>query len=514
MRSRTLQPLLVNSRSFKEDTVGCIPKNLYRAISYLYCVNPPDKYVEGSKIIVTVIDRTNLKAKLAQEIQHFQEQHPRSKVLYEEAKAHLLAGVPMNWMVRWAGSFPIFVQEASGAHFTDVDGHSYIDFCLGDTGAMTGHTPQATLDAVIEQVKRGVTYMLPTEDVIWVGTELSRRFGLPFWQFTLTATDANRFAIRLARHITGRKLILVFNYCYHGTVDETFISVQDGVVLPRRRNIGAAVNPGQTTRVIEFNNFDALETALAPGDVACVLAEPVMTNIGIVHPAPGYLDALREVTRRTGTLLILDETHTISAGVGGCTGAWDLHPDMLTIGKPIAGGIPAAVYGLSAEVADQIRSNTSMQEADTGGIGGTLAGNALSIAAMRATLEHVLTQETYDRTIPLTTHFVEGVQAGIDEFALPWHVTQLGCRAEYSFQADRPLNGGEAAAAVDADLDTYMHLAALNRGILMTPFHNMALISPATTQEDVDRHTQVFRESVVALVNEGSEKIVSSGRVD
>jgi len=454
----------------------------------------------GVKIIVTVVNRARLNMRLAQEQNMYLDKHPRSRVLYEEAKTHLLAGVPMNWMVRWAGKFPVFVQTASGAHFTDVDGLSYLDFCLGDTGAMTGHTPQPTIDAVIEQVKRGVTYMLPIEDVIAVSAELSRRFGLPFWQFTLTATDANRFAIRLARHITGRSMILVFNYCYHGTVDETFISMQDGVVLPRHRNIGAAVNPALTTRVIEFNNLAALEAALAPGDIACVLAEPVMTNIGIVHPEPGYHEALREITRRTGTLLILDETHTISAGPGGCTGAWGLQPDMLTVGKPIAGGIPAAVYGLSAEVAYQIRSNTSTQEADTGGIGGTLAGNALSIAAMKATLDHVLTQETYNRTIPLAERFCAGVQSVIDEFQLPWHVTQLGCRVEYAFSETPPLNGGEAAAALDHDLDSYMHLAALNRGILMTPFHSMALISPATTQADIDTHTGVFRECVQALM--------------
>lgn len=440
--------------------------------------------------------------RLAQEQQIFLDRNPRSKMLYEQAKTNLLAGVPMNWMVRWAGSFPLFVQSAHNAHFTDVDGHEYLDLCLGDTGAMTGHTPEATLKAVAEQIQRGITYMLPTEDVIWVGAELARRFGLPFWQFTLTATDANRFAIRLARHITKRNMIVVFNFCYHGTVEETFITMQDGVVLPRRGNIGPAVNPALTTRVIEFNDLTALEAALAPGDVACVLAEPVMTNIGIVHPEPGFHDALREITRRTGTLLIMDETHTISAGPGGCTRAYGLEPDILTIGKPIAGGIPAAVYGLSAEVARQISTRASNQEADTGGIGGTLAGNALSIAAMRATLEHVLTQETYDYTIPLATRFVEGVQSVIAEFDLPWHVTQLGCRAEYAFQPSEPRNGGEAADAVDAELDVYMHLAALNRGILMTPFHSMALISPETTAEDVDFHTRVFHDSAAALIRD------------
>jgi len=410
----------------------------------------------------------------------------------------------MHWMTRWAGPFPLFVREAQGAHFTDADGRRYLDLCLGDTGAMTGHAPPATVRAVTEQARRGSTFMLPTEDAIWVGEELTRRFGLPYWQTALTATDANRFAIRLARHVTRRPYILVFHWCYHGTVDETFVALRRGVAGPRAGNLGPPVDPAATTRVVEFNDLPALEAALSPRDVACVLAEPVMTNIGIVHPDPGYLDALREITRSTGTLLILDETHTISAGPGGCTRAMGLSPDMLTIGKPIAGGVPAAVYGFSAGVAESVRDSIRVDESDTGGVGGTLAGNALSLAAMRATLEHVLTDAAYARTIPLARRFTEGVLGEITARRLPWHVTQLGCRAEYWFRAEPPRNGSEAAAAIDPELDRYMHLSALNRGILMTPFHNMALICPDTTESDVDLHTRVFRESVERLL--GSEE--------
>ena len=446
------------------------------------------------------IDRGRLEALLTREQEQFTAAHPRSQALFERAQKSLLGGVPMNWMARWAGSFPIFVREASGAHFTDADGLDYLDLCLGDTGAMTGHAPAAAVEALATQARRGITFMLPTEDAIWIGEELARRFGLPYWQTTLTATDANRFAIRLARHVTKRPRILVFNWCYHGTVDETFITLKNGVAGPRSGNLGPPVNPSETTRVVEFNDIPALESALAQGDVACVLAEPVMTNIGIVHPEPGFHSALREMTRCTGTLLIIDETHTISAGPGGYTRAQGLSPDILTIGKPIAGGVPAAVYGLSAEVADRIRAATTIEEADTGGIGGTLAGNALSLAAMRATLEHVLTEEAYARTIPLAGRFAEGVEGVIADHRLPWHVTQLGCRAEYWFRETPPKNGAEAAASIDPELDRYMHLAALNRGILMTPFHNMALISPATTEADIDLHTRVFRESVEALV--------------
>jgi glutamate-1-semialdehyde 2,1-aminomutase len=447
-----------------------------------------------------IIDRSKLAALLKSEQERFSKEHPRSLARFEHAKQSLLGGVPMNWMVKWAGSFPIFVNEASGAHFTDIDGHKYLDLCLGDTGAMTGHAPKAVTSAIVEQINRGTTFMLPTENAIWVGEELQRRFGLPYWQVALTATDANRFSIRLARQITGRKLILVFNWCYHGTVDETFVNLKDGKTIPRRGNIGMPVDPAMTTRVIEFNDIDALEQALRSEDVACVLAEPVMTNIGIVHPQPGFHEALREITKRTGTLLIIDETHTICTGPGGYTREHRLEPDILTVGKPIASGIPAAVYGMSEEVAARYKKHTTIEDSDTSGIGGTLAGNALSLAAVRATLENVLTQASYDHTIPLADRFTKGVESVIASYELPWIVKQLGCRAEYWFRAKAPVNGSEAAAAVDAELDRYMHLAALNRGILMTPFHNMALISPSTTEKDIDFHTSVFEESVHALL--------------
>jgi len=406
----------------------------------------------------------------------------------------------MSWMTRWPGGFPVFVREASGATVTDVDGHAYVDLCLGDTGAMTGHAPAAAMEAVAAQARRGITTMLPSEDALWVGEELQRRFGLPYWQFTLTATDANRFAIRLAREITGRPKILVFNYCYHGTVDETLITLQDRVAAGRPGSVGPPVDPRLTTKLVEFNDVGALEAALAPGDVACVLAEPALTNVGIVLPRPGYHDALRALTRRSGSLLVIDETHCICAGPGGYTRAYGLEPDVLTIGKPIGSGIPCGTFGVTREVADRILSRADADYVDAGGIGGTLAGNALSLAAMRATLERVLTEAAYARMIPLAERFASGVEAVIDRARLPWHVTRLGCRAEYLFQPRPPENGGEAAAARDEALDAFMHLFALNRGVLLTPFHNMALMSPATSAEQVDRHTAVFAEAVEALL--------------
>jgi glutamate-1-semialdehyde 2,1-aminomutase len=446
------------------------------------------------------INRGRLQSLMQREQTKFVEERPKSKALFERARKSLLAGVPMNWMVKWAGAFPPFVREAHGAHFIDVDGHQYIDFCLGDTGAMTGHSPSATVKAVEQQARRGITLMLPGEDSIFVAEELQKRFQLPYWQFALTATDANRFSIRLARQITGRPKILVFNWCYHGTVDETFITLNaDGKAGPRTGNIGPPVNPAITTTVVEFNDVDALERALAAGDVACVLAEPAMTNVGVVHAQPGFHAALRELTRNHGTLLIIDETHTICAGPGGFTRAENLDPDILVFGKAIGGGIPGAAYGFSQDVAERIGARQELENCDVGGIGGTLAGNALSLAAMRATLTEVLTKEAFDRMIPMAERWTAGVVKAIADTKLPWHVTRLGCRAEYLFCAKEPKNGSEAHDAMDFELERFMHLYAMNRGILLTPFHNMALMSPATSVGDVDRHTEVFREAVGEL---------------
>jgi glutamate-1-semialdehyde 2,1-aminomutase len=447
------------------------------------------------------INRERLESLMAREQKRFLDERPKSKALFERAGKSLLGGVPMNWMVKWAGAFPPFLREAQGAHFYDVDGHRYVDLCLGDTGAMTGHSPAATVSAVEQQVRRGITLMLPSEDAIFIGEELQKRFGLPYWQFALTATDANRFSIRLARQITERQKILVFNWCYHGSVDESFITLsKDGVVRARRGNIGPPVDPAVTTKVAEFNDLEALEKALAPGDVACVLAEPVMTNVGIVHPEPGFHKGLRELTRKHGTLLIIDETHTICAGPGGYTREENLEPDILVFGKPIGGGVPGAAYGFAEEVARRIAARQSLEDCDTGGIGGTLAGNALSLAAMRATLSKVLTSTAFEHMILMAQQWTKGVEKAIAESNVPWHVTRLGCRAEYLFAPTPPKNGTEAHDAMDFELERFMHLYAMNRGILLTPFHNMALMSPVTTAEDVDRHSKVFREAVKELM--------------
>lgn len=402
-------------------------------------------------------------------------------------------------MTRWPGAFPIVVDRAHGARFTDIDGHDYIDLCLGDTGAMTGHALASVATAVSEQAQRGFTTMLPSRDAGWVADELARRFGLDRWQLAMTATDANRFVLRFARHLTKRPKVCVMDWCYHGTVDETLVILDEsGSTVSRPGAIGPQVDPALTTVAVPFNDLGALEQALATGDIAAVLMEPALTNIGIVLPDVGYLEGVRALTRRHGALLIIDETHTICVGPGGCTRAWNLEPDLFVIGKPIAGGIPAAAYGMTTAVAAALEADMLGHDIDVSGVGGTLTGSALALAAIRATLCASLRPEDFAVAEPLATAWTQGVADVIERHALPWHVQQLGTRAEYWF-CPPPRNGAQAAAAVDAELDAFMHLWALNRGILLTPFHNMALFSPFHTAADVDHHTEVFAAAVAAL---------------
>jgi glutamate-1-semialdehyde 2,1-aminomutase len=448
------------------------------------------------------IDRDRLHLLMERERARYVTDHPRSRDFAGPASATLLAGVPMSFMGMLPGAFPLCFETARGNRITDVDDHTYIDFCLGDTGAMTGHSPEAVVEAVRDRLetKGGITTMLPTEDAARVGAELQRRFGLPYWQFALTATDANRWMLRMCRMAQKRPWVLVFSECYHGSVDETIVVVgPDGRPMAKPGNVGPQVDPVQTTKVVEFNDVDALAAALLPRDVACVLMEPWMTNIGIVPPQPGFLEAVRALCDETGTLLINDETHTLSAGPGGCTRAYGLHPDAVTIGKAIAGGIPIGAYGVTEELAGRILCDPDADLVDQGGIGGTLAGNALASAAARATLEHVLTDDAFAHMAELATRYTDGVQGVLDGFRVPWVIVQLGARAEYRFTPVVPRTGNESRAAHDAQLDEYLHLFTINRGIFMTPFHNMALMCPATSAADVDRHTEVFAEAVEEL---------------
>ena len=448
-----------------------------------------------------MVDRKRLISAIADEEKQFVAKHPVSFAASKLASKSLIGGVPMPWMKRWPGAFPISVQSAKGARFVDVDGIEYVDFCLGDTGSMTGHAVTEITDAISRQLSRGSTVMLPSEDSTWVGAELTKRFGLAKWQFSVSATDANRFVLRLARHITKRPMVLVHDWCYHGTVDETLVIADDqGKTISRHGAIGPQVHPSLTTRVVPFNNLEKLEQQLSFGDVACMLIEPALTNIGIVLPDPGYLSGVRDLTRKYGTLLIIDETHTICAGPGGATKLWNLEPDMLVIGKTIGGGIPVAAYGLSAELAARAELSLNSHDVDVSGLGGTLSGSVLAMAAVKATLTHSLLPNQFEKTIALATRWANGVAISIAKHQLDWSVQQLGCRAEYWF-CKPPKNGAEAAAAVDEELENFMHLWALNRGVLLTPFHNMALVSPFHEESDVDLHTEVFDAALSALAS-------------
>ena len=448
----------------------------------------------------SVIDRQKLAAALKSEEQLFCDIHPKSMQLAQSAKTALLSGVPMPWMTRWPGSFPLHVQKAHGARFVDVDDIEYVDFCLGDTGAMTGHALHAVAQAVTQQAQLGLTTMLPTSDAQWVAQNLAQRFGVAKWQFAISATDANRFVLRFARMLTDRPKIVVHDWCYHGSVDETLV-IRDakGNTISRPGAIGPQVDPALTTRVVPFNDLVELERVLAIGDVACVLIEPALTNIGIVLPQDGYIQGVRDITRKYEVLLVIDETHTICAGPGGCTKLWNIDPDFVVIGKTIGGGIPVGAYGMTSEIALRLEAAMTGHDVDVSGVGGTLSGSALAMSAMRATLSNALTQEDFDQTIPLATRWTQGVEQACAKRNLDWHVQQLGCRAEYWF-CTPPVDGAQAAAAVDPMLESFLHLFCLNRGVLLAPFHNMALMSPFHSAADVDKHTEVFALALDAII--------------
>lgn len=421
----------------------------------------------------------------ARERERYALENPASASLASQASHHLLFGVPLHWMNDWGTPFALHVDRAHGAKVTDVDGHERVDFCLGDTGAMFGHSPQPVAAALQKQATRGYTTMLATTDAAQVARLLAERFGLPFWQFALSATDANRYIVRWIRAATGRRKLLVFNGCYHGTIEDVFVDLVDGHPVQRESLLGQVHDLTAHTVVVEFNDLAALDAALCQGDVACVLAEPVMTNIGMVLPDPGYWSRAQQIIRRHGALLVMDETHTISTGPGGYARAHGIEPDALVLGKPVGGGVPCAVYGMSAQLA--ALAVQAKRDAPPGhsGIGTTLTGNMLSMAAMKAALAEVMTAQAYDHMLPLAERLANGIRAAIARHGLPWCVTQVGARVEFQFCPRPPRNGSEAEAALDGELEHLIHLGLLNRGVLITPFHNMMLVCPATTEDDV-----------------------------
>jgi len=455
---------------------------------------------------ISGINEAAIAAFAAAERQRFVARNPRSVALAERARGHLFNGVPMHWMNDWSMPVPLFVEQASGVRFVDVDGHDYVDFCLGDTGSMFGHSPAPVARAMAEQAGRGLTTMLPGEDAVVCGELLAERFGLPYWQVTATATDANRYVLRWARAVTGRKTLLVFDGCYHGTVDDVMVRYRDGRTVHRAGLVGQAYDLTQYTRSIPFNDVAALEAALAQGDVCALMCEPAMTNIGMVLPDPGFMQQCRELTRRYGSLLIIDETHTISTDVGGCTRLWNLDPDFFVVGKPIAGGVPCAVYGCSAAMAVRMRAVQQQgSDASTGhghsGMGTTLSANALAMHCMRVNLEQVMTTQAYQHMLPLAASLAQGLRDLFSHHRLSWSVTELGARCEFQFCPAPPRTGAEAEAAFHDSLQMALHLYLINRGVLITPFHNMMLCCPDTTVADTARLLSTLDEALHELLS-------------
>lgn len=449
----------------------------------------------------TGINWTRAQLLLERERKTFEERNPNSKALSQHAAKHLMFGVPLHWMNDWGTPFALQVKTASEVTLTDADGHQLIDFCLGDTGAMFGHSPKPVADALVTQARKGYTAMLANEDSAVVGELLSQRFGLNNWQFAMSATDANRFVLRWLRAASGKKKLIVFNGCYHGTVDDVFVDLIDGVPTQRDSLLGQVYPLTENTVVVEFNDLPALETALARGDVACLLAEPAMTNIGMVLPEPGFWEAAQELCRKYGVALVLDETHTISCGPGGYTQTHKLRPDAIVLGKPLGGGVPCAAYGFNDEWAAKCVQAKLSAPPGHSGIGTTLTGNMLAMTAMRAALTHLMTPDNYMKMFAVSTELANGLRSVIARHKLPWCVTQLGARSEFQFRVQPPKNGTEAGKSLDGDLEHLIHLALLNRGVMITPFHNMMLISPSTTSAHVGSLLAAF-DAVLAEITD------------
>jgi glutamate-1-semialdehyde 2,1-aminomutase len=412
--------------------------------------------------------------------------NPKSQAQFA-ATTGWFQGVPFHWMLDWPSPFPIVAAHATAAKLTSIDGQEFDDFCLGDTASMFGHSPPALASALAAQAEQGLSYMLPTAKGAEVADMLAQMFALPHWQVTTTASEANRAVIRWCRGITGRSKILIFNGCYHGAVDDVFVDLRGGQAVNRPSLIGQVQDILPTTTVIEFNDEAALEAALRQGDIACVLAEPMMTNIGMVRDAPGYLNTLRRLCSETGTLLIFDETHTISSGYGGHSNTHGPMPDIMVVGKSIGGGVPCAVYGFNGEVAQRMAALNTSRPAGHSGIGTTLSANALSISAMHAMLGEVITRDAYRHMLGLADHLVAGLRAIILQHNLDWHISHSGARVEFVCAAHAPKNGGEARAIMNHKLEAAIHLYLTNRGLLLAPFHNMMLLSPVTKSAQVDR---------------------------
>ena len=433
------------------------------------------------------------------ERERFNRLHPQSIAVSQLANQHFLYGVPMHWMNDWGTPSPLFVTSANGAHFTCADNIEYTDFCLGDTGAMFGHSPAAVAHAITTQAHKGFTAMLPSTLAPDVGAALSEFFGLDCWQLATTATDANRFVLRWARAVTGRKKVLVFDGCYHGTVDDSMLDIVDGKVINRQSLLGQVQDLTLYSVAVPFNDLAAVERELASGDFAALLTEPALTNCGMVLPNDGFIEALRALCTKYSALLILDETHTISTAHGGWAKANKVVPDFLVVGKPIAGGLPAAAYGFSSDMAARMKTAKDSATPGHSGIGTTLSGNMMTLAAIHATLTKVATEAAYQHMLALARLLDHQLNAVINANNLSWNITRLGARLELQFCASAPTNAAEARNAQNDTIEGAIHLYLLNRGVLLTPFHNMMLVCPATSEADVSKLIRIFNDCLTEL---------------
>lgn len=447
------------------------------------------------------IDRRRIERLTERELARFVDERPRSTALRSRGSASMPRGVPMSWMTQLFGHPPIFIDHGDGAYITDVDGHRYFDTNIADTSMFCGYSPEPVVRAVSERVAAGAQFLMPTEDAVWVAEELGRRWPVPKWQFTLSATLANTEAIRVARHVTGRTKLLMFSGKYHGHADEMLVTERAGHLEPEYYGLPTSVT--EHVVLVGFNDTEALERALAPGDVACVLTEPALTNVGVIQPEPGFHALLRRLTRESGTLLVLDETHTLICGPGGLVGRWALEPDIVTLGKSIGGGVAIGGYGMQAPVASALEDDTG----DYGGgdfvpevaTGGTLFGNALQMAASRAALGEVLTAEAYERTSALGQRLADGIDQVAADAALPWRAHRLFARSGYAFDGTFARDAAEAHRSHDAELWRLLRLWMANRGVWEAIEWAGPAVSVAAVAEDVDTYLGVLADLVEEL---------------
>jgi glutamate-1-semialdehyde 2,1-aminomutase len=457
--------------------------------------------------LIAGIPKDRLEQIAAREARRFAQSRPKAAAALARGAGAFLGGVPMHWMSDWPMPHLPLVAKATGARLTDIDGYGIDDFCLGDTGSMFGHSPEPVARAIRKQAKRGLTYMLPTEDAMEAGRLLTETFGAFRWQIATTATDANRFSLRVARAVTGRPKVLVFNGCYHGTLDDTMVELARGKTANRAGLVGQVQDLTRGAVVCEFNDLPAVEKALAKGDVAAILTEPVMTNCCMVLPDPGFLDGLRSLATQYGALLIIDETHTISTGRGGYTRTHGLNPDMFVVGKCVAGGMPTAVWGMTQAVADRFAAYNETRAPGHSGMGTTLSANPMQFACLRATLEGVMTAENYAHMEAGAERLATGLAATIDRHKAPWHVVRVGARVEFICAPGPLKNGSDAHKAHQPQVEAALHTALLNRGCLIAPFHNMMLVSPATKPRQIDRLIAAFDEILTDLFAPASDRV-------